>query len=315
MTLISIPQNPVPEGATSGFLRTVDGVNLRFARFPSRNGPRKGTIVLFHGRSEFIEKYFETVEHLTARGYAVATLDWRGQGLSDRALPDWHKGHVEDFAEYDLDLEAFVKEVVLPDCPAPHFAVAHSMGGAVLMRAAAAGKRWFDRTVLSAPMLALAGVGSYSIAGKAVRVLAALGLAKSYVPGGGATPTPFMPFAGNPLTSDAERFQRTAAVVEANQQLGIGGPSNGWLRAAFDVMDDFADPAYPSVIRHPMLVITAGNDTVVSTPKVAEFTSWLRAGAHLNIPGSRHEPLMERDVFREQFLAALEAFVPGSGNY
>lgn len=315
MSLISIAQNPVPEGATSGFLRTIDGVNLRWARFPARNGPRKGSIALFQGRSEFIEKYFETINDLTGRGYTVAAIDWRGQGLSDRPLADPRKGHVDDFTEYDHDLEAFVKEVVLPDTPAPHFALAHSMGGAVLMRAAASGKRWFDRTVFSAPMLALAGIGGSPWSRRTVRLLDTLGLSHAYIPGGSATPTPFMPFAGNPLTSDAERFARTAQIVEADQRLGIGAPSVGWMRAAYEVMDDFADPAYPSVIRHPILVITGGMDSVVSTPKVAEFTSWLRAGAHLNIPGARHEPMMEKDIFREQFMAALEAFVPGSGGF
>ena len=69
------------------------------------------------------------MRELRARGFAVATLDWRGQGLSERALRDPRKGHVGDFSEYELDLEAFMNEVVLPDCPPPIFAIGHSMGG------------------------------------------------------------------------------------------------------------------------------------------------------------------------------------------
>ena len=53
---------------------------------------------LFQGRAEFIEKYFETVRELRARGFAVATIDWRGQGGSERALADPRKGHVGDFS-------------------------------------------------------------------------------------------------------------------------------------------------------------------------------------------------------------------------
>ena len=101
MHLVSIPANPVPEGAVTGTLRAPDGVALRFARWPAPPG-RKGTVCLFHGRAEFIEKYFESVRELQARGFAVATLDWRGQGLSDRALADTHKGHVYDFDEYNV---------------------------------------------------------------------------------------------------------------------------------------------------------------------------------------------------------------------
>ena len=85
---------------------------------------------MLQGRAEFIEKYFETVRDLRARGFAVATFDWRGQGLSDRALADRHKGYVRNFSEYATDLEAFMEQVVLPDCPPPIFALGHSMGGA-----------------------------------------------------------------------------------------------------------------------------------------------------------------------------------------
>ena len=57
------------------------------------------------------------------RGFAVALLDWRGQGLSDRALNDRLKGYVGSFSEFDIDLETFMREVVLPDCPPPIFAL------------------------------------------------------------------------------------------------------------------------------------------------------------------------------------------------
>src|SRR5207244_5752829 len=157
MNLVSTPANPVPDAAVTGTIKTPDGVSLRFARWEPPPG-RKGTVCLFQGRSEFIEKYFETVRDLRARGFAVATLDWRGQGLSQRALSNPRKGYVRDFDDYGIDLEIFLREIVLPDCPPPFFALAHSMGATVLLRAAYQGHRWFDRMVLLAPMLALPGM-------------------------------------------------------------------------------------------------------------------------------------------------------------
>jgi lysophospholipase len=314
MKLVSIPANPVPEDVVTGMLKTPDGRLLRFARFAPPAG-RRGTVCLFQGRTEFIEKYYETVRDLRSRGFAVATLDWRGQGLSDRVLSDPRKGHVSDFSEFDIDLETFMREVVLPDCPPPLFALAHSMGGAVLIRSASQGHNWFDRIVLSAPMIAVTGIRLAGLSKFAIKVMRWSGLGGSYVPRGNGTVEQVNPFPGNPLTSDPVRYARNAAVLEAEPALGLGSPTVAWANAAFNAMDDFADPTYPARIRHPMLIIAAGSDTIVSTSATEEFAIRLRAGSHLVLPGAKHELLMEQDRLRGQFWAAFDAFVPGTPLY
>jgi lysophospholipase len=311
MTLVSIPANPVPEDVVTGTLQTPDGVALRFARWAPPPG-RKGTVCLFQGRAEFIEKYFETVRDLRARGFAVATLDWRGQGLSQRSLRNPRKGYVRDFARYDIDLAAFVNEVVLPDCPPPFFALAHSMGASILLRAAYQGHRWFDRMVLLCPMIALPGMRRSSLTRASVRALRWVGLGGAYVPGGDASVMLQRPFIGNLLTSDPVRYARNTAVVEAEPALAIGWPTVAWTDSAFKAMQQLGEPSFPSKIRQPLLIIAAGHDQIVSTPAIDDFSIRLRAGSHLIVPGSRHELLMEQDRFRMQVLAAFDAFVPGT---
>jgi lysophospholipase len=311
MRLVSIPANPVPEGAVTGILRAPDGVALRYARWPSTAG-RKGTVVLLHGRAEFIEKYFEVVSELRARGLAVATLDWRGQGLSDRALADVHKGHVRDFGKYGTDLTAFMQEIVLPDCPPPFFALAHSMGASVLLRSVYEGRRWFDRIVLSTPLIGLPGFRSGRAAKWIARASTLAGFGKAYIPGGEATPLGLRPFADNPLTSDPVRYARVAALLQAEPALALGSPTLAWANAAYRAMEEFADPAFAASIRQPLLLIAAGRDEIVSTPAIENFAVQLRAGSHLVIAGARHELIMEQDRYRAQFWAAFDAFVPGS---
>jgi lysophospholipase len=134
MTLISTPENPAPPGAIEEYIRAADGVRLRTARW-APSSPI-GTVVLLGGRGEFIEKYFEVVGELLIRGFAVAAMDWRGQGGSDRALPNAHKGHVDDFSQFECDLGALVTEVLDRQCPRPWIGLSHSMGAAVLLGAA-----------------------------------------------------------------------------------------------------------------------------------------------------------------------------------
>lgn len=311
MKLVSIPANPVPEDAATGMLKTPDGFNLRFARWAPPPG-RKGTVCIFQGRTEFIEKYYEIARELHGRGFAVATLDWRGQGLSKRALSDPRKGHVTSFTEFDTDLEVFMREVVLPDCPPPIFAIGHSMGASILLRAAHKGHRWFDRMILSTPLIALAKRPYTSLARPTVKLLRLSGLSRFYVPGGNESVVALRPFIGNPLTSDPVRYARTSAVLNTEPALGLGSPTVAWAAAAFDMMSQFADPAYTAKIRQPLVIVAAGDDEVVSTPAIEDFAIRLRTGSHLIVPGARHELLMEQDRFRSQFWAAFDAFIPGT---
>ena len=163
MTLVSTPDNAIPAGAIAGKIKTPDGIELRFARWDSIGGNR-GTVCVFQGRTEFIEKYFEAVNELRKHGFVVATMDWRGQGHSSRQLPNPRKGHVKSLAEFEADVDAFMQQVVLPDCPPPYFALAHSMGGAALVRVAHSGKQKFERYVLSAPMIDLHGLNGSFVA-------------------------------------------------------------------------------------------------------------------------------------------------------
>ena len=136
MALVATPKNPIPLGAQTGYLDIRKGLRLRYASWRSALKDRRGTVCIFPGRNEFIEKYFEVVGELRRRGFAVAILDWRGQGGSSRLVRGQLKGHVGDFSEYEEDLAHFMKGVVLPDCPTPYFALGHSMAATVLFKAA-----------------------------------------------------------------------------------------------------------------------------------------------------------------------------------
>jgi len=314
MKLVSIPANPVPEAAVTGMLKTADGVQVRFARFAPPPG-RRGTVCIFPGRTEWIEKYFETVRDLRSRGFAATVLDWRGQGLSQRALGDRYKGYVRNFSEFDTDLETLMREVVLPDCPPPYFALAHSMGATILLRAAHQGHGWFDRMVLLAPMVAFPGLRRSPASRISIKTMRLMGLGSSYVPGGDSRIVMERPFIGNPLTSDPVRYARNVAVLEAEPALATGWPTVAWTDSAFAAMRELSEPGYPTKIRQPILVIAAGADQIVSTPAIDEFAYRLRSGRHLIVPGARHELLMEQDCFRMQVLAAFDAFVPGTAAF
>jgi lysophospholipase len=310
MTLRSIPANPVPEGAIAGTIETPDGVTLRFARWTAPSAGR-GTVCVFTGRGEYIEKYFETVRDLRARGYAVTVIDWRGQGHSSRRLRNPLKGHVDDFSEYEIDVAAFVRQVLLPECPPPFFALAHSMGGAVMLRVARAGPVVFERLVLCAPLIDLPSPRASLPMRGLMRLLAAAGMRERFIPGGNIDLIKSSGFPGNPLTSDPRRYARNAAILEADRTLGIASPTVAWLNAAFAAMAELGSPGFAGAVRQPVLMLGAGGDTIVSTPAIAAFAGRLPAGSYRAIAGARHEILQEDDRFRAQLWTAFDAFMPG----
>jgi lysophospholipase len=311
MTLAMTPDCRAPAGAIEAEIRAADGVRLRTARWAPPS-PARGTVAVLGGRGEFIEKYFEVAGELLSRGFAVAALDWRGQGGSDRPLRNGRKGHVDDFSHFERDLSAFVERVLEPHCPRPWFGLGHSMGATVLLAAAEAGRCPFERLVLTSPMIGVKGIGHRGATPFLVEALDILGLGGVFVPGGGAASLWSGPFEGNVLTSDAARFARIAKLVQAAPSLCLGGPTIGWLHAAFRQLKRFDEPNFPRGTSTPILIIAAGGDRVTDTAAAERFASRLRAGRIVVIDGSQHEIMIERDVLRAQFWSAFDQFVPGS---
>jgi lysophospholipase len=312
MELFPTDSNPVPDGAIVGAIATSDGFTLRSARWRPTARRAAGTVCLFPGRAEMIERYFETVDDLRRRGFAVAVLDWRGQGGSERRLRNPRKGHVDGFAEYDRDLDAFMQQVVLPDCPPPHYALAHSTGALVCLRAIRDGRARFERSVLDGPLIAL-GIRrpTQRPACAFAAAMTAIGLGEAEVPGRFATPIERLRFEDNPLTSDPRRFERNREIALKAPHLAVGPPTYGWLYAACRAMAEATDESFAPAISSPVLMIAGSLDRVVAVRAIEALAGELRTGSFLLIPGARHEILMERDRLREQYWAAFDAFILG----
>ncbi|MEL7258902.1 MAG: alpha/beta hydrolase, partial [Pseudomonadota bacterium] len=83
-----------PEGGVAYWITATDGVRLRLGVWPGNSEGISGTVFLFPGRTEYVEKYGKTSIDLSRAGLHVAVIDWRGQGLADRVASDPILGHV-----------------------------------------------------------------------------------------------------------------------------------------------------------------------------------------------------------------------------
>jgi lysophospholipase len=306
LTLVATERDPVPQGAEVDRITAADGTVLRVARWLPSGGTR-GTVVILNGRTEFVEKYFEVIGDLLRRHYAVATLDWRGQGLSDRPLRNRHKGHVRDFGLYVSDLRRVFTRFVEPTCPRPYRALSHSLGGCIALHYLALHPDSFTSAIFSAPMWGIGrGAGTSAPLRTLVGLLDALGLGGRYLPGRRDYGDSDRAFAGNPLTRDAERFARFVAQVDAEPRLALGGPTIHWAREAMRAIAAIHAPGFAERVEIPIRVCTARDDSVVSIAAQSAVASRLANASQHVFEGARHELLMERDSIRNRFYTLFE---------
>ena len=298
--------NPEPQGTILAMLTAADGVRLRGAFWPA-HGLARGTFLVLQGRSETIEKYFETIEEWRGRGFAVFAFDWRGQGGSDRLLANPRKGHVEAFSDYQRDLMAALEWLNSMPAPRPFDGFGHSMGGAILIEALANDPTLFARAVTTAPMLDVVLIQHPRMAGALARALTRLGLGRRFVPGGSPTPVLFKPFADNILTRDEKRHQRSRLILEMAPAIALGDPTIQWVATSFQAMRRLSRLA--PRITTPLLGIASAQDRVTSTPVAQAFFDRLPQGEFLALRDCEHEILIETDTIRAWFWRAFDAFM------
>ena len=305
--LVSAGPFPVPAGAKVGIAHTIDGVALRFALWRAAPPRRDALVLILQGRTEFIERYSETIGLLLERGFDVLAFDWRGQGGSARLTSSFKKGHVDHFDDYGRDLDAILTVADRDVSSNMRYALAHSMGGAILLNEMSKGRIGFDRAVLSAPMIGLSMVRMPRLAHVFANIFSRLGFRQSYVPGG--NDNPLMPFENNPLTPDALRFSISRSILTVAPDLAIASPTIGWVKTSFDAMARLQYPNTAQKISTPLLFIAGPKDRITDTRVTETFVSHLQNGKLIMLDGAEHEILLERDTLRQQFWQAFDQFI------
>lgn len=296
-----------PPGFVWGGFTTADGAVLRWGHLAAA-APR-AECVLVGGFGDFIEKQFETIRDLAARGFSVWCLDWRGQGGSARPKHLPHRPRARKFDRDADELAQFTTAKLAGGLP--HLLIAHSMGGAIALLCLHRHPRLFDAAILSAPMLGLRTGRTPPTLLRAVTAPARLaGLGICRLPGTARwhpnqPPTPER----SRISSDSERCRIRHAWISSEPRLRLDQPTYGWLDPALALISRISKPRFLAAIETPILLGSAGNEHVVAP------SAHRRAARHLpdcrlvELPDSKHEPFMERDPIREAWFGHIERFV------
>lgn len=309
---------------TEAFFTAQDGTRLRYAHWKSEGLPQQGRLLFLNGRTEFIEKAIESYGVLVRSGLDLWTIDWRGQGMSERSLADPHKGHITDYQLFLDDLDQFVRDIAgFPDGQGKTFLLAHSMGGHIGLRYLHDHPGIIDAAVLLAPMIDLS-VNKAPLRGLN-HMIRQCGFGESYALGTG----PFKSIFVNPadpndngsiedyqalipryegLSKDPDMRAEAERCIRDNRALALGGPTSAWLDATYRSINTTLAPGYAEAIETPVLIIGAGRDRTVVTPQLQHMATKLPKGEFQMIEQGGHELLMEGLEIRQQVFEAFSSW-------
>jgi len=299
-----------PDEGSAWWLVTEDGVRIRAGLW--HRAAEAGTVLLFPGRTEYVEKYGRAARHFAARGFSTLAVDWRGQGLADRLTGDTMSGHVLHFTDYQRDVAAVMSAAHRLDLPRPWHLLAHSMGGCIGLRAVMDGLD-VRHVVFSGPMWGIhMGPALRPFAWSLAWGLRRLGFGHIYAPStAGEHYVLSEPFETNKLTNDREMWTYMARQLEAHPELGIGGPSLRWLHEALREMRALAERPSPAL---PCLTVLGSDEEIVDTARIRERMARWPGGQLEVVPGGRHETLMDTPDVQAQLFGMICDFYGGSGN-
>ena len=288
----------------------VENLTIRYVRF--RDASHDKVVLLVPGRIESYVKYPELAYDLFQCGYDVIIIDHRGQGRSDRLLDDRHRGHVARFEHYVEDLETLYLKEIVPHHYRHRFALAHSMGGAILALFLAQQPRAFHAAALAAPMFGIYLPMPGWMANRLLDWAEKRPLIRDgYAPGTGKWRA--HPFGLNRLTHSRERYKRSLRFYADDPAIRVGGPTWHWVREGVQAGNNIINQA--ASISTPLLLLQAGEDKIVDNRSHQLFCDAMSAAGHpcdgggpYVIAGARHEILFEQDEMRADALDAILDF-------
>lgn len=270
------------------------------------------------GRADTYEKWLESLDEWYREGWQVTSADWRGQALSGRLGRDELTGHIDDFSTWVNDYAALWEDWKR-STSGPHVAVAHSMGGHLVLRAVAEQRVRPDALVLSAPMLGLhpAWVPSNLLHWTA-RAITALGDPRRPAWSGSEKPQ-VVPHARNfLLTHDVARYEDELWWREQRPRVLMGAASWGWIERALASIRVLNARGLLEAVDVPVLILATRVDGLVSWRAIRRAVKRMPK-AELVAFGQecRHEILRETDPVRDRAMTAIREFlgrtVPATG--
>jgi lysophospholipase len=293
-----------PADGVAFWVKADDGVRLRLGMWKTE-GSGAGTVLMFPGRTEYIELQGRTARDFRAHGYSILTIDWRGHGLSDRLTDDPNTVHVNSYEDYQRDVRAMVDAAKALDLPKPWFLFGNSMGACIGLRAVIEGLD-VKACAFSAPMWRIKMSLFQSLIAIPVAWTAChLGKGHMYIPGHDERNyASYHPFEGNRITSDPDSYGYWVRQGHAEPSLQMGGSSMKWLLQSLYECLRLSKLPSPSL---PCIAFWGDQDEIVDFEPIETRMSEWPHGSVMRIENAKHALVLEQPKTRKKLIDKTHA--------
>lgn len=296
----------VSERMESGFFEASDGKKLYYENF--RADTPSSSVVILHGVTESVEKYHELVYYFLNAGSNVYLLEQRGHGRSFRYVENNVLTHIDKFRRYVDDFSDFLNRFLKDDLP--RYLFAHSMGGGVAVMFMERHPAYFEKAVLSAPMIAPERGAFPLLVSRAVtRAFVVTGRSKRkfFGSGDGTEEEVFE----DACTTSEPRFDYYNDMKETVPEFRNSALTYKWVNESLNLTRKILRRGRPERIRTKILLFQAENDTMVRAPEQRKFATRVPDAELVPVKGAKHEIYREKDSILKPVIDRIFEFYYG----
>ncbi|HHV6871463.1 alpha/beta hydrolase [Haemophilus influenzae] len=259
-------------------------------------------MILVNGRAENMLKWTELAYDFYHQGYDVLLFDHRGQGYSQRIIPQ--KGHLDEFRFYVDDMAKIIEKVTALFSYSTQHLLAHSMGALISTYYLANCDHRINKAILSSPF--------YGIPLKhpirdelIIALMNILGQGERYVFGKDDYQQTHLEY--NELTFCKTRMKWMNRINRKNPAIHLGGPTFRWVHLCLNAIKHL--PKVIPKIEIPILILQAEKEKIVDNKNLEKLTALFPNARCEVILNAKHEILFEQDKLRKEIIFKMLEFL------
>ncbi|HHF6266773.1 TPA: alpha/beta fold hydrolase [Haemophilus influenzae] len=259
-------------------------------------------MILVNGRAENMLKWSELAYDFYHQGYDVLLFDHRGQGYSQRIIPQ--KGHLDEFRFYTDDMAKIIEKATALFNYSTQHLLAHSMGALISTYYLANCDHHINKAVLSSPFYGI--LLKHPIRDELIITLMnILGQGERYVFGKGPYQQAHLEY--NELTFCKTRMKWMNRVNRKNPAINLGGPTFRWVHLCLNAIKRL--PKVIPKIEIPILILQAEKEKIVDNNNLEKLTALFPNAQCKVVFNAKHEILFEQDKLRKETIFKMLEFL------